>query len=76
MNGFHEPRHSRREVFRDMLRYLALGAISVMSVGLIARGNAKPAGGKCPLQLGCAKCAGLARCELPRARAARERNVR
>jgi hypothetical protein len=67
----HRP--NRRELFRSTLRYLALGGISLTSAGLIARGVAPPAGGGCRQSPSCAGCGAIARCELPRALAAKRR---
>ena len=73
MNHATEQQPSRREVFRTALRYLALGGISLMSAGLIARGAASPAQGGCRWSPSCATCPmPTAHCRLPQALAARK----
>jgi hypothetical protein len=71
MNHDAEPQPSRREMFRSGLRYLALGGISLMSAGLIARGAASSAQGGCRWSPSCGDCPAITCCKLPQALAVR-----
>jgi len=70
-----EPARSRREMFRSTARYLALGGISLLSAGLIAKGTTSSAGGRCRRSFDCRNCAAVAYCQLPPALSARSANA-
>ncbi|NQU21399.1 MAG: hypothetical protein HQ567_08960 [Candidatus Nealsonbacteria bacterium] len=72
MNRPDNQRPNRRELFRSVARYVALGGISLASVGLIWRGRS----GRCRRLPCCRECELLARCELPEAAAAKKRGSR
>lgn len=67
MNQPAEERRTRREFFRDALRYLALGGVCVLSVGLIGRSRRASQGSSCPGPSTCRECRELSRCSLPQA---------
>jgi hypothetical protein len=58
---------TRRELCASLIRYAALGGITLWSAGLI-RGGGKT----CRQSIACGQCAKLADCALPQAAAARE----
>jgi len=71
LNHAAEPQPSRREMFRSAVRCLALGGISLMSAGLIARGAASPVQGGCRRSPSCGDCTAVTHCKLPQASAVR-----
>lgn len=73
MNPSREPGWSRREVFRGMLRYLTLGAVSAVSAGLIAAGRSSH-NDRCRRRPCCHACPALAACQRPAAVALRNRD--
>ena len=66
MNQPHEQRQTRRELCASVIRYAALGGITLWSAGLVRRG-----GKSCRQAIACGQCAKLDGCTLPQAAAAK-----
>jgi hypothetical protein len=76
MNHRTTQQQSRRELLRSTLRYLALGAVSLASAGLVSRGAVSSGEGGCRWSPSCGDCAAIARCRLPQALALKMRSER
>jgi hypothetical protein len=66
-SNFTEEKQTRREMFRNMVRYLALGGIGLLWAGLYVRSAQNPAPGPCSQSLSCGGCASFNQCTLPQA---------
>jgi len=68
---FPDSSASRRQFFRDGLRYIMLGGLMAASAKLVAREASRPAGRVCISAGICRGCAAFDDCGLPQALSAR-----
>jgi hypothetical protein len=62
-----EEKQTRREMCRNMVRYLAVGGIGLLWAGLYVRSAGNPTPGSCSQSLSCGGCASFNQCNLPQA---------
>lgn len=67
-----QNRYNRREFYTRILRYSALGLLTVMGGSILAKRRKFIREGKCVNFYYCANCDFLSECELPEATAARQ----
>jgi hypothetical protein len=62
-----EEKQTRREMCRNIVRYLALGGIGLLWAGLYVRSARNPAPNTCSQSLPCGGCTSFSQCTLPQA---------
>ncbi|MAE60106.1 MAG: hypothetical protein CMJ49_01990 [Planctomycetaceae bacterium] len=64
----HDPSpRSRRDLFRSAVRYATLGAVTVVTAGLVTKRVTKPTEAPCVNRGICRQCAAARSCNLPAA---------